>query len=153
MSDGRLSRDERTTPIGLYHFADSYRAAAIILSREFAGNLATHPDVPQEFLLIHSIELYLKSYLRLKGYSLDQIKNELGHSYSKLAEHFEKHGGSLNDHDRAVIELLTPENVFGTRYIVVGAARVATKEGLVLCANHLHEIVRDALKAAGGFVR
>ncbi len=56
--------NERTTPIGLLLFARAYAEAGTHLHRQ-AGNLAEgHRGAPVQFNLMHSIELYLKAFLR-----------------------------------------------------------------------------------------
>ena len=149
MAKSGQEQDDRTTPLGFYHFARSYKAAYKILAREMTRKHATHPYAPQEFLLIHAIELYLKSYLRLQGYSVRRLKDRIGHDFPVLAKHFSEKGGFLDDEDWEVINLLTPENVFGVRYIVIGPARRATTDALDRTANSLHKTVRDALRNVG----
>jgi hypothetical protein len=151
--NGNLTPDERTTPLGLYHFAVTYEAAANTLVDNFDRDRVTHADSPVGHLFTHAIELYLKAYLRLKGATLDDLKSRLGHNIPKLGAEFAATGGHLDDEDRKVFDLLTPENVFGARYIVVGAFSHATTARLGRTAKSLHETVKAALRDAKVYTR
>lgn len=142
------SEDERTTEVGLYHFARSYRAAADYLDPGPSRVLSTHPNAPRDFLYIHAIELYLKSFLRLHGKTVQNLKNE-GHDIPRLAGLMLKHGVIISHDVDRVLSLLTRSNVFGARYIVTGAYRRAATAGLQMAALELHEIVRSALRDRG----
>jgi len=76
MSDNEL----RTSAIGLFNYAESYRRAALSLKAE--ENMWTHPYAPIVYLFSHSIELFLKSYLR-KSHSLNELRS-IGHNISNL---------------------------------------------------------------------
>ena len=65
------SRDDRTTPEGLFNTARSYWHSGARLST--ADLKVTHPHAPVTFLLCHAVELYLKAYLRLSGLSVGQL--------------------------------------------------------------------------------
>lgn len=138
----------RTTEVGLYHFARSYRAAADYLEPGPSAGASTHPDAPRDFLYTHAIELYLKSFLRLQGKTVQNLKAE-GHDIPKLAGLVLKYGVVLDTDVDRVLMLLTKDNVFGSRYIVTGAYRRATTAGLQLAAKTLHEITRTALRGRG----
>ena len=53
------------TPLGFYNFAVSYHEGADLIADR--GLKATHPESVAMFLYYHAIELYLKSFLRLRG--------------------------------------------------------------------------------------
>jgi hypothetical protein len=40
---------------------------------------ATHPDDPICFLYFHAVELYLKSFLRAHGASVEELRTKYGH--------------------------------------------------------------------------
>jgi hypothetical protein len=140
--------NSRTTALGLYHYARSFRAAATKLTGNLDPKDATHPDAPLDHLLIHAIELYLKAYLRQAGASVADLKR-IGHDMPRLGRLYEDHGGQLGAEDQAVIALLTPENVFGARYLETGAYTRAPTEALMHTADNLHGLVRDKLRAEG----
>src|SRR5437763_7290582 len=83
--------DDRTTDIGLFNYAASYRAAADSL--EEVDTRATHPEAPQSWLYCHAIELYLKSHLRAAGLSVSELKSRrYGHDLMKLREAHKANG-------------------------------------------------------------
>jgi hypothetical protein len=150
---GNLTPDERTTALGLYNYAGSYHAAAQAVIESDDMDLATHRDAPANHLITHAIELYLKAFLRLKGASLHELKFDFGHAIPKLASAFEDRGGQLTDHDRAVFRYLTPENVFGARYLITGYYREAGTANLGKTAVNLRAVVFRAIRATGEFCR
>ena len=77
-----MTREDRTTDIGLYHYARSYRAAADHLRTVDLD--VTHPRAPISFLYFHAVELYLKSFLRLHGLSVSKLQ-DIGHKAGSLA--------------------------------------------------------------------
>jgi hypothetical protein len=62
-----MNRKELTTALGLFNYALSYRAAADKL--QICKVRATHPHAPVPFAYYHSLELYLKAFLRAHGLS------------------------------------------------------------------------------------
>jgi hypothetical protein len=77
--------EDRTTAIGLFHFAHSYASSAAALCDVKLH--ATHRDSPIRYLYSHAIELYLKSFLRMKEISVDELRSrDLGHNVAKCAE-------------------------------------------------------------------
>ena len=140
--------DERTTEVGLYHFARSYRLAADYLEQGPSRHESTHPDAPRDFLYIHAIELYLKAFLRAHGLGARELKS-LRHDIPKLAQMACQRGAILDTDHARVIELLTTENVFGARYITVGAYHRPTSIGLKMAAAQLHKIVWVTLTDKG----
>ena len=143
-----ITKDDRTTDVGLYHYANSYRVAADYLEAGPDRSVSTHPEAPRDFLYTHAIELYLKAFLRLQGKTVDDLK-AIGHDIPKLARLVAGHGVLLDVEVGGVLELLTHENVFGARYIVTGYYHRATTAGLKHAATQLHGIVRDALRGSG----
>jgi len=138
------NKDDRTNAVGLYHYARSYRAAAEALSKQSLES--THPDAPVEFLFLHAIELYLKSYLRLAGLSVSQI---VSHNLPDLARRFELFGGFLMDEDKAVLASVSWGNFIEVRYIRTGFFSKAPIEALRRTATSLHETVRQEIRGAG----
>ena len=143
--------DERTTDVGLFHYANSFRKSAKALNK--AKVKATHPDAPVCFLFYHSIELYMKAYLRHSGYSVNELRG-LSHGFVKLGKAFEAKGGVLDDEDREILELLDETGSFiRARYIRTGAFTRPAEEALSRTTKSLHESVREKLKSAGKPVR
>jgi hypothetical protein len=139
--------NDRTTAIGLYHFALSYRFAADALG---ALKLpTTHPDAPREFLYFHAIELFLKSYLRNVGLTALSLKT-LGQSMRELEQTFARQGGLLQVEDRAVLALMDRgDAVARSRYSVMGPITKPTLVALSRTCQNLAETVRTALKQSG----
>jgi hypothetical protein len=139
--------DERTTAVGLYHYAISYRRAADKLGTVMVRT--THPEAPQEFLYFHAIELFLKAYLRNRGLSVLALK-DISHGTGKLQESFSKHGGWLADEDIEVLDAMErTDAVTRSRYIVTGAFTKISMQALARTAKNLNETVRTAFKAEG----
>ena len=115
--------------LGYYNYAASYNVAADFLSEH--GLRATHPAVPASFLYYHTIELYLKSVLRLHGVSAEELEKEYRHNYRKLRLQAEKHGLALGDTEREVFDLVADGEVWiQARYLKTGPLREPTLEGL-----------------------
>jgi len=139
--------NERTTAVGLYHYALSYRRAADALGT--VKLRATHPESPREFLYYHAIELFLKAYLRNVGLSVLALKG-LSHSTGKLQSEFLEHGGELMDEDREVLDIMHKTDVVAqSRYIRTGAFTKPTLQALARTAKSLAETARRALKQSG----
>lgn len=143
--------NERTTAVGLYHYALSYRSAADALGAVKLG--VTHPDAPREFLYYHGIELFLKAYLRHTGLSVMALK-DISHSTGKLENEFLKRGGELTDEDRGVLDIMEKTDVVTqSRYIRTGAYTKPTVEALARTSKTLSDTVRSALKQSGLLIR
>ena len=101
LSDPQLSVD-------FFDRARSFAAAADAMVAEFCpdGSLRLHMPVIA-FLLAQSVELALKGFLLEKQFTLDKIKNELGHSLPKARTAAEQLGFSKPAvYDRHLFELL-----------------------------------------------
>lgn len=89
-----LTDDDRTTALGLLNYARSYRASA---DHHLNARLKVpHAQAPATFLYYHSIELYLKAYLRSQGLTVAQLR-QVGHNVSKLAGEVQSRGFVLDD--------------------------------------------------------
>lgn len=139
-----MDEEERTTAMGLFNFAHSYWVSAAVLGR--TPRDATHKDAPVEYLYYHAIELYLKSFLRLKGYTLQRLK-ALGHSLPKLHNAAISHGLLADAEDREVISLI-PDNYLSSRYIRSGFFTKASPEALWGVCRLLHEDIEPIMNAA-----
>lgn len=146
-----MTKEERTTPIGLYHYARSYRVSADHLRTVDLG--VTHPRAPIQFLYFHAIELYLKSFLRLHGLRVSKLR-DIGHQACCLANEAEARGFRLTEVDRETIYAMASSNVvIRSRYIETGAYPELRIEDLAQTASSFHGVVRDALREAGKPVR
>jgi hypothetical protein len=73
---------DRNSTLSFLNNAEQYFDAAqiIVKNRPVETELIT----VKLFLLCHSFELYLKSFLRAKSYSTEKLKKEYGHNLEKL---------------------------------------------------------------------
>jgi hypothetical protein len=115
-----ISDDDRTTPLGLFYYARTYRQSGVALHR--AKVKATHPDAPVVFLLAHAIELYLNAFLRGQGLAVDELRGKFVHDPKKLASKFSVGGLPLDEEDDEVLKLLKEDNsLISSRYIVTAS--------------------------------
>jgi hypothetical protein len=143
--------DDRTTALGLFNYARSYRASADHLM--LAKLNVTHPHAPLTFLYYHAIELFLKAYLRSQDHSVDQLK-QVGHSINKLAARVQSCGLVLDDEDKEVLSLMSEaDNVIRSRYIETGAFTRPEEEALSRTCVALDASVAAALIKKGINVR
>jgi hypothetical protein len=145
---------ERTTSIGLYNYAGSYSGCAHALARVKPRGV-THPDEPINFLFYHSIELYLKAYLRFKGHTPKELASrKFWHDFGALTERAVELGLILNENDKTVLEFMRDTDaVLRARYIKVGAARRMAHLVLLRASRSLRQSVGEALLEAGEPVR
>jgi hypothetical protein len=98
-----ITSDDRTTALGLFNYARSYRASAdCLLSAKLK---VPHPHAPLTFLYYHAIELYLKAYLRSQNHTVDDLK-KVGHSVNKIFAKVQSSGLILDDEDKEVLALM-----------------------------------------------
>ena len=149
--DASLTDDERTNPMGLFHFARSYWQSAEHLRLQRLP--VTHPSAPRTFLFYHAIELYLKSYLRCTGLTVKDLK-QYSHGVKKLGQAAEERGLKLIEDDREVINLMDEfDNIIRSRYITTGAYSRPEEEALGAICERLDVSVGDALRASNIQVR
>lgn len=152
MADEDEDEDERTAPIGLFNYADSYWRSAVALAK--AEVRATHPHAPICFLYYHSIELYLKAYLRAEGYSVRDLRTQFGHNSVKLRDEAKRHGLHFDDEDVAVLSYMgETDAVMETRFLRTGYFERPAEEALNRTCKSLHKSVGEALKGKGFPVR
>ena len=96
---------ERSTPMGFYHYAQSYREAANLLTNtDKTLRKATHPEAPIRFLYYHAIELYLKAFLRTHDYTPRELATrKFGHDTLRLSKKVAKLGIHFDDKDVQVL--------------------------------------------------
>jgi hypothetical protein len=145
------SSDDRTTALGLFNYARSYRGSADHLL--LAKLKLTHPHAPLTFLYYHAIELFLKAYLRSQDHSVDQLK-QVGHRINKLAAKAQSCGLILDDEDKEVLSLVAEaDNVIRSRYIETGAFTRPEEEALSRTCAALDASVAAAFVKKGINVR
>lgn len=140
---------DRTTPVGLFHYAESYWLSARALEAKRVK--CTHPDEPVNFLFYHAVELLLKAYLRQQGMAPRVMASKpFSHNVGALARRAEELGLWLMDEDKEVMALMeSSDAVIRSRYIQIGAFRRPTHGALDRTCKSLHETIGHALRAAG----
>lgn len=148
----QISDDERTTAVGLFHFAESYRTCAEALMRSPPRSLRF--DDPILFLAYHAVELYLKAYLRHHGETLQRLRKEYVHSLTKAWDQATKFGLETGLDPRPLfIELDRTKAVLAHRYIVTGSITRTETERLMDFIEELRVAVHGEMAAAGQPVR
>lgn len=120
--------EERTTAVGLARYAIEYytaaeAAAGVLMDDGDLADLDAAPP-PVMFLVTHSIELVLKSYLRDKGYTLYHLQR-IGHDLMKSWKHCKRNGLNeyvdLTDNEQAILKLVSSlHSTHDLRYITTG---------------------------------
>jgi hypothetical protein len=112
------SSDDRTTPIGLYHYGRSYHEAARALMATKVNS--THPYAPIDFLFFHAIELFLKSFLLSTGTSLARLE-KIRHDIRNLRDRSVKAGLAIEAETDAVLDFIAQDGaIMRSRYIITG---------------------------------
>lgn len=155
MSTQEIDEEEekRTTPLGLFNFAESYWAAARTLDDKKLKS--THPDSPVSFLYYHAIELYLKSFLRFHGHTVAELASrKFGHSSRRLKKRAEQLGLTFDDEDAEVLRLMSKTDaVIRSRYLRTGFFRWPAPEALDRTCRNLRTSIGTALRQGGTHVR
>jgi HEPN domain-containing protein len=140
--------DERTQPIALFIRAQSFSDAARTLIKAGPPN-DPYLWPPIGFLFFHSIELYLKAFLRLCGLTVDEL-TKLRHGLQRLAEEAKQRGLEITEHDMAVCEIVDDNDaMIRARYVETGSYRLPTNEALDETCQRLNATVHAALDKAG----
>ena len=147
-----ITEDERATAIGFFNYANSYWISAFELQKLQITSV-THPSAPVDFLYVHAIELFLKSYLRLTK-TVQELK-EIGHSFEDLKQHC---AGLFANNNNELVETL--DMIAGhkinmlSRYICTGARNgyPGTERFQKLC-TFLCNAIRSKMQEAGFPVR
>jgi HEPN domain-containing protein len=146
------SENERSTPLGLFNFARSYWQSAVLLHSAKAP--VSHPHAPVTLLLAHSIELYLKAFLGVKGIGINELKTHFGHDFRALVEEAAAQGLSIDNEDREISDLLAEqESIRRSRYIETGYFRQPSLPGLSRMCRSLDGRVTEELRTAGANVQ
>jgi hypothetical protein len=120
---------KKTTSVGLLHYANEFFDCAIAADDEIGHRPGFEliAPIPVMYLIGHSIELCLKSYLMFRGVPLSDLKsNKYGHNLMKCLKKAEDLGLTehikLDDHERSALVVLN--KLYSTKqlnYLVTGA--------------------------------
>jgi hypothetical protein len=144
--------EERSTPLGFFNYAESYRAAAQTL--EASDFKATHPEAPIRYLYYHSLELYLKSYLRFKGVRVEELRTKYRHRFCCMANASHELGLDLPE---AVIasfsHMMISDEVMRSRYLETGYFNWLALDALYNVCQMVRDEVGTELKDGGVSIR
>ena len=104
-----------------------------------------------DYLYYHAIELYLKSFLRLRGFDLCRLRS-ISHKMDKLHNEAIAQGLVDDPENRRVMELIVP-NYLPARYLSIGSFKRAHPEALWGVCAVLHYEIEPKIHAAFGVVR
>lgn len=141
----------RTTAVGLARYAIEFYEAAVVADEglEDRPEFIRVASVPILFLTAHAIELILKSYLRHRGYTLDQIlrlRHNLKKAWKAAVTHEVEKIVVLNQDDLEVLRLISDlHSSTQLRYIVTGAKTVPTFGALQELAEKLLNAIGPAV--------
>jgi hypothetical protein len=144
-------RAELVTSLGFFNFAATYAAAADKLRT--CKVRGTHPHSPILFLYYHSIELYLKAFLRSHGCSVAEL-GRIGHKFGSLRDRSQKHGLALKEKTIQVLDIVAQPGVWiETRYLQVGSTSRPLLTALAQACRDLDRQVGVRLNEAGIRIR
>jgi hypothetical protein len=110
----------------------------------------THPVAPITLLLAHSVELYIKAFLRLQGLSVNDLKTGFGHDFRTLVEEVQAHGLHFGDDDKAMAAILTEqESIRRSRCIETELYTKPSLRAMSATCKSLDRSVAAALAQAG----
>ena len=134
-----------------FHMAQAYLCDAVVLEATADKPPGGFYGEPVRFLYFHSIELFLKTYLRLQGVEEDKIRKCYGHNLAKIVKEAECQGLSIVELVRAVCEYAAGgfDNPMNTRYVETGWVSQIPAHKLREASLELHSKVSGALRANG----
>ena len=138
--------DARTTPVGLFNFAETYWLSAKALkAAEVKG--VTHRAYPVYFLYYHAIELYLKAYLRLHGHGVVELSSKkFGHDAGALSKRARELGLPVKPKERTLFAFMGETHaVIRSRYLASGAYRLPPFSALERTCKSLREPIGWAI--------
>jgi HEPN domain-containing protein len=146
-----MDRRELSTPLGFFNFAGSYRAAADKL--RVCKLRATHPHSPMLFVYYHSIELYLKAFLRADGQSVAAL-HKIGHDFKTLQRMCVERGLNFDSEIQDVLAIVAASGAWGgTRYLEVGFHHRPLISVLSRACRKIDRMVGAALSDKGIHIR
>lgn len=145
------ARELSETPLGWFYMAHAYLfdAATLYKAERPRGG---HYDAPVRFLYLHSIELFLKAFLRIKGFSDGELKaKRYRHDLKSLFAEAEARGMPMTKRVRRVREVHEAggERQMEARYLRTGPAMILPPIRLHEAARDLQSLVVSALFSAG----
>jgi hypothetical protein len=153
-SPEEIAEDEaRTSPTGMYNVADAY----LISARTLGAARLKHgfAKKPVWFLYFHSVELYLKAFLRLQRLTVEQLsRRPFGHDINALGMRAKELGLVLDAEDDELFRIMGSTDVMiRARYNRTGKAIIVNFHHLDVAAEHLHDEVGAALRRSGQTTR
>ena len=147
-----IAEDEaRTNPMGLFNTAEAYRLSAVAL--EAADVKIGFAHSPIRFLYYHTIELYLKAFLRQSGHTVEELSDgkKFGHKTHRMVGRAEKLGLSFSDQARNEVFAImgNTDAVIRARYIRTGPVKWPSLEALNRTCEELRRDVGTALVKGG----
>jgi HEPN domain-containing protein len=140
--------DGRTQPLGLFNVAEAYWHAAKALQN--TKRKTPHSNSPIWFLYYHSIELYLKAFLRAHGHTAKQLRLKYSHDMGRIQKRAEKLGLFFEDEDLEVLHIMaTTDAVIRSRYHKTGYFSWPTHDALNRTCKSLRQSVGEELKKDG----
>ncbi len=139
--------EERTTARGLFGYSRAYWSAGVHLDE--AKLKERHASAPVRFLLYHSIELYLKTFLRVQGLNVKQLY-QLGHEHRKLGKRAVSRGLELMDEDLDLLRLMDQTDAYlRSKYIETGFVSSPSIKALRSLCDRLDDMVARAFYEEG----
>ena len=147
-----MDRRELTTSLGFFNVVGSYRAAADKL--RVCKLRAWHPHSPILFAYYHSIELYLKAFLREHGVSAGFLADNVKHDVKKLQKMCVARGLRFDEETEDVLALIaTPGAGIRTRYLEWGSGQHPSLSTLSRVCRKIDRAVGAALSKKGVLIR
>ena len=137
-----LKNQDRSSPMAFYTQAQSFLSAAEHLSEKY-HKLNEVLD-PVHVLYWQSIELYMKSFLKVKAYKKDSKK--LGHKYLSIYDKCLELGLPENDDLGLLLDNWDFSEVLERRYRVTGATQVPKLELLSKASWFLNDTICDYIE-------
>ncbi len=136
----------RATPLGFFEFAETYRAAALAL--EAAAPSSPHAQAPVRLLRYHTVELYLKAFLRLHGHEAKELCGEgFGHRMDRLSSRAIELGLPCEAEDDAVFgRMAQTEPLVRSRYFRTASFAWPDMAALARTCERLRERVGAAVR-------
>jgi hypothetical protein len=143
----KIDQDERTSALGLFHYARSYWHSGEALA--VAKVNVTHPQAPMSFLFYHAIELYLKAYLRGVGKTVNDLR-KISHNVIGLSDAAKEDGLAIADDVMETLRIMDgDDNVMRSRYITTGSFTAASEDALSRSCKFLDGLVGAELSKRG----
>jgi hypothetical protein len=131
----------RGTPFGIFLLADDFLKAA----NASKAHSRIRSGGPVRLLCFHSIELFLKCYLRAQGQDVETLR-AYGHRFNDMAKSAEETGLNLGAPIVRKLDMLTARNDYvRVRYMVVDTPPDIKLKAILALAEEVREAVRLGL--------